>query len=131
EDEAHDEEPQAVRGSRDARRNGRVQDPELLALLSLLHALGELGGLEALSERGVELLCRLVVPGNLEVFLLTPGRVLETHLIGGNGGPQALLLGLEYLEIGLGSLEHLAQAEDVGAGGEAGDVGLVATLGLG
>src|SRR5215813_14843098 len=69
EDETHAEKLQSVGGRREAGRNGRVQDPELLAFLALFHAFGELRGLEPFAERGVELPGCIVISGDLEELL--------------------------------------------------------------
>ena len=114
EDESHHEQLEAIGGSRGVGRDGRVQDPELLSLLPLLHALGELRLLVPLPERLVELLGRVVVPGELLELLLALGRALESGLISRDGGPKTLLLGFENLGFRLGGAERFPQAHHVG-----------------
>ena len=114
-DEAHDEEPRAIGCGRDLGGDGRVENPKALALLPLLHALGKLRLFVTLPERVVELLRRLVVAGELQELLFAPGRVLEPGLIRGDRRAEALLLGLQDLDLGLGGAKRLPQPQGVGA----------------
>ena len=59
---AEEDESESIRRRGLLRGNRGVQDPELFALLALLHVLCELGILIPLQQRGVELPGRLEAP---------------------------------------------------------------------
>src|SRR5437870_3960093 len=78
--------------------NGRIEHTELLPLLTLLHALGELGFFVALQQRCVELASALVVPRQLFELLFAARHALDSSLIESDALSQPALLGLENLE---------------------------------
>ena len=96
---ADEDEPDPIRRQRLLRRNGRIQDPELLALSTLLHALRELGVLVPLQQRGVALLRRLEILRHLLELLLALRGVLDPSLVRVDGTPEALFLGLEGCDL--------------------------------
>ena len=75
--------------------DGRIEDPKLLALLALLHALGDLGLPIALQQRLVELSGALVIPRKLLELLLSPRDVVDPCLVGGDRRAKMLFLSLE------------------------------------
>src|SRR5882672_1884657 len=79
----------------------RLYDSELLALPPLLHVLGQARFLVALEQKLVVLFRGLVVTRELLKFLLPPGRGVRPSLVLTNGGPQALLVLAEGLDLSI------------------------------
>src|SRR2546426_372808 len=96
-------------------QGSRSHHPEPLAFLPLFHALGELCLLVALPERFVELLRRLVLPGELLELLLALWRILESRLICADRRAETLLLGLQDLDLGLDGFDRFPNAQGVRA----------------
>src|SRR5262249_13291163 len=92
---------------------GRIENPKLLALLALLHALGDLGLPMTLQDRLVKLAGALVVPRELLELLLSPRNVLDARLIGGNFVPKTLFLPFEDPGLRLEPGLRFSQAERV------------------
>ena len=103
----------AVGGRRHGVRKGRVEHPELLALLPLLHILRELRFFVALQQCLVELSRAVVIPRQLPELLLAPRHVLDAGLIGGDPVAKPLLLALVHLDVRVDVAERLFQPEHI------------------
>ena len=108
-----DEQLEPVGRDRRSAREGRVEDPKLFSLLTLLHALGELGLLKALQQRLVELAGAFVVSGEFPELLLPPGHVLHPRLIGRDPVSEPPFLALEDLDVRFRLPQGLLQAEEI------------------
>src|SRR4029078_11652620 len=86
------EEARAARRGRLAGRNGRVENPELLDLLSLLEARGELCFLVSFQQGLVTFLGRRGIARQGCELFLPPGNVFDALLITGDGLPKGCLL---------------------------------------
>src|SRR5262245_17621880 len=111
--QGQDEKSETVERRRLGVRHRRIEDPELLPFLALLHALGELGFLVALQQRAIELPSAVVVAGKLSELLLSPRNILDSCLVARDALPNAALLGLEDLELRLHLTEGLFQPERI------------------
>ena len=100
-DERHERQAQTVRHRRLAGRNSGVDQPELLALLPLLHALRQLRIVVALHQRGVVFTGRIVVARELAHCFFALGRVLDTSDVAGERVAEALFLVFEDIQIAL------------------------------
>src|SRR5262249_6328537 len=92
----------AVRRNGDCRRESGVQDPELLAFLTLLHALCELRFLISLHQRLVELFGRVIVPRDVLKLLLSARRALMAGLVACDRAAETLLFRLQDLDLSFG-----------------------------
>src|SRR6185503_2447386 len=101
EHEAEAENADAVRRDRFARRQRRIEDPELLDLFALLEALRELRFFVALQQRLVALLDRRVIARKLLELLLAFGHVLHALLVAADRLPQCPLFVLERSQLGI------------------------------
>src|SRR4029453_3060464 len=111
--EGHHEESGAVGRRWLSTGHSRIDDAELLALLRLLHVLGELGFSVSLHQRVIELTSALVVAGELYERLLATRHVLDSLLIRRDGCPEPTLFPLEDLELRLQLAEALFQTEQI------------------
>ncbi len=125
------EEPRAPGRGRGRGGQGRVEDAELLALLPLLHALGQERIVVLPGEGLVELLGALVVPGGVQVLLLPLRRVVEARLVRGDPLPQPLLVLLGQLELGVDLAERVLQPRHLGGGWARDRLGIGLRLGVG
>src|SRR6185312_10813580 len=114
--QARDQQAGPAGRRRRSRGERRVEDPELLALLPLLHALGE-ERVVVLPRQGlVQLLGALVVPGGVEVLLLPLGSVVEARLVVADALLQPRLVLLGEPELGLHRAQGVLQARHLGGG---------------
>ena len=107
----HEDQSHALGGCGLPARNRRIQDPKLLPLLALLHALGDLGFFVPLRQGLIQLAGTFIVAGEFFELLLPARHVFDPRLVGRDGLPEALFLSLENLALGFRLSEAFLQPQ--------------------
>src|SRR2546430_11453002 len=111
--QGHDEQSDTIGRCRLRLRDRRVEDAKLSPLLTLLHALGDLGLFEALREGLIELTRTFVVTRELLELLFPPRYVLDPGLVGRDSFSEPLILALEDPDLCLDLAQSLFQSEHI------------------
>src|SRR5437867_7196598 len=114
--QGHEEQSDTIGRCRLRLRDCRVEDAKLFPFLALLHALGQLGLLEALREGLIELARTFVVTRELLELLFPPRYVLDPGLVGRDPVSEPLVLALEDPRLCLDLAQGLFQSEHIWRG---------------